>query len=467
MALDPRIADRFALGGETQPPAAVPPEAGSAPLDADRAPSPSAPTASTTRPATFDANYLTGLVQKLREGAAQPDIAGLAKAQASDADREREMALGRSGALALGLMTHRAPDYTGLTPDQMNVRNWVAQQQELDKSRHLANEELRGASYLAHWLGRGQAKPGADDPNHPVSVAARAAYRGTAAGADLAQRLGAQFDNLTATDIAQVDKIRADRAVKPADAPADDVDQSELKKRGIEPGLAKTHGDAMTLIQHYEQNRAMKERSGIGGASGDMVSTLADGIEKGISPPDMKGLYKYGGPVRAELAKRGYDLTSASRDWQGAQRYMSSLNGPQQLRLRQAVDAANGQLDVVSQLYDEWKQKGVSTGVKLFNRGALAAAKNMGGDAGAAAQALESQIALLTGELGNTLMGGNSPTDHALTLARNMLQGDWNEEQFKKGITQLRRDLQIRQNSLSSIGPAGVAPESPYAPKVQ
>jgi hypothetical protein len=217
---------------------------------------------------------------------------------------------------------------------------------------------------------------------------------------------------------------------------------AEVGKVGAEVALLNARRDAL-------QNPAAD--------GGDSAEAIADAIVNGLQPPDTKGLYKLAGPVRAELAKRGYNLTTANLDWQATQRHVATLNGPQQTRLRQAVDASYHQLDVVEKLYQEWKQKGAVTGIRIFNRASLAAAKNLPGEAGAAAQALDGQIALLTGELGNTLMGGNSPTDHALTLASSMLASDWNEQTFTKGIQQLRTDLKIRQNSLQNSTPAGLS----------
>jgi hypothetical protein len=200
-------------------------------------------------------------------------------------------------------------------------------------------------------------------------------------------------------------------------------------------------------------------------ATADSVKEIADAIVSGDQPPDLKGLYKVGAPVRAELARRGFNLSTATQDWQATQKHLASLNGTQQTRLRQAVDATNEQLSNVERLYEEWRQAGATSGLKLFNRASLATAKQLPGAAGAAAQQLESQIALLTGELGNVLMGGNSPTDHALKLASQALNGEWNEQTFKSSIGNLRRDLQIRANSLKNATAAGLSPGNMYGAK--
>lgn len=41
---------------------------------------------------------------------------------------------------------------------------------------------------------------------------------------------------------------------------------------------------------------------------------IAGSIIDGLQPPNLNGLYRMGAPVRAELARRGYDLMTAQRD---------------------------------------------------------------------------------------------------------------------------------------------------------
>jgi hypothetical protein len=208
--------------------------------------------------------------------------------------------------------------------------------------------------------------------------------------------------------------------------------------------------------------------SGIGGGpaggEGSPVAALADAIVRGEQPPEIKGLYRWGGPVKAELAKRGYDLSSANLDWQATQKNLATLNGPQQLRMRQAAMTANESLNNIEQLYNEWKQLGGATGFRLLNKASLAMSKNSPGRIGAVAQALEMNIADLTSELGNVYMGGNTPTEQALKLARENLAANWNEQQFMEAIKQARKNLGYRLNSIKHSAPMGLGGPSRYAP---
>ena len=80
----------------------------------------------------------------------------------------------------------------------------------------------------------------------------------------------------------------------------------------------------------------------------------------------------------------------------------------------------------------------------------------------AVATALEAQIADITSELGNVYMGGNSPTDHSLSLAQKNLSGDWNKETFEEALKQTRLNLKIRQNSITHSQPEGIGGSSAY-----
>lgn len=200
----------------------------------------------------------------------------------------------------------------------------------------------------------------------------------------------------------------------------------------------------------------------VGGADADAI---ADAIVAGRQSPLLDA--RSAGPVRASLAKRHpeFNLASAQSDWAATQKHISTLNGPQQTRLRQTIAGMPHQLDQIEGLYNEWQRLAPTSGFKLFNRGALALAKQKGGEIGAVAQALETQINDVAAELGAIYQNGNSPTDHALKMAQTNLQADWDGPTFKKLIGLARTNLQIRSNSLRNSMPAGVSEGNRYGPK--
>lgn len=192
---------------------------------------------------------------------------------------------------------------------------------------------------------------------------------------------------------------------------------------------------------------------------------------RGEQPPVLTGLYRASTSVRAELARNKFDLTKAQSDWEAMKKHISTLNGPQQERLRQAISFTTDSLDNIENLYKEWTSKGYNTQFKALNKVTLQAAKQFGGEAGSVAQQLEAQINDLASELGTVYKGGNSSTDESLKLAAENLKGNWNELTFKRALQQVRQNLTIRRNSImnsQSVTPSGAnqyEPKQPEPPK--
>lgn len=263
----------------------------------------------------------------------------------------------------------------------------------------------------------------------------------------------------------KVDPARITQLVGFEEANGRAKEANELKKTLAEQATQ----TRIALGQMAASSRASSGSGGGGSTSGGDTDAkaIAQAIIDGKQPPDLKGMYRHAVPVRAELARKGYDLTVAQRDWTAVQKHMSTLNGPQQERLRQAITFTYDSVDVINSLYDEWKSVGKPSGFSALNKASLAAAKQLPGRAGEVARALEAQINDLTSELGTVYKGGNSSTDESLKLAASNLSADWNEKQFSRALDLIRKNLQIRKNSIDTSAPAGVTPGSVYVPPSQ
>jgi hypothetical protein len=269
----------------------------------------------------------------------------------------------------------------------------------------------------------------------------------------------ATFEYLT-RPIAQGGKgLTADAAYQliqkqPADIAPDRETFNYLTRPREQGGLGLNPSQAYDKM-HPRQNLTMGSTD---------VKDIADAIESGDQPPTLTGLYRNAAPVRAELARRGVPIAKMEMDWNATKRYMATLNGPQQVRLRQAIETAGDSLDKIQGLYDEWQKLAPVSGFKLANHGALVAMKNLPGRAGAVANSLDAQIADLTSELGNVYMGGNSPTDHSLKLAQQNLSSDWGPDAFQEAMKQARLNIGIRKNSITHGAPAVVSGDNTYMP---
>ncbi len=199
-------------------------------------------------------------------------------------------------------------------------------------------------------------------------------------------------------------------------------------------------------------------------AATDVKETVA-GMKDGTLPPMMPGrATKEYLATMAEAHRQGYDLQGAVTDWNATQKHIATMNGAQQLRLNQSINALPDMLDKVDALAAQWH----GGRFPALNSANLALAKGgaYGSDVASIATQLDAQIADVTADLGNVYMGGNSPTDHALGLAGKSLSGTWDEKVLHDMTKLARGNVQIRGNSIKNTGVAGVGADNPYAPKV-
>lgn len=218
----------------------------------------------------------------------------------------------------------------------------------------------------------------------------------------------------------------------------------------------------LTSIISKQQNSQGQLDSGIANSG---IGTSADkwqaqGIINGTTPPfnpTTGSISKSKGNVMAILAKNGYDLTKAWQQYQATTKFISSVNSPQQIRMRQAEQSVENSLGNLSGLVDTLNKDGVVTGFKFINKSSLDAAANgaFGSKVASDAQAVIGQLALITDELGQTFMGGNSPTDSAFDLAKGVLSKEFTYDQFNTQINLIKQNLQYRKASWAQVGAVG------------
>jgi hypothetical protein len=228
----------------------------------------------------------------------------------------------------------------------------------------------------------------------------------------------------------------------------DDVAAKEAAKKGI---LRSNYPEGEEGDQQYKDELKLTLGAGV-------ADDIAEAIVSGKQPPDTKGLYRTGPQVRAKLAKLGYDLKDANLDWQASQRFILSQNSPPLVRLRQSAMTADHSLDVIDDLSKQWQ----AGRFPALNKARLAAAQQgaFGQQAASLARQLDGQINDLTFELGNVYMGGGTPTDQALVLAKKNLSADWDDKTLRDMTNLARRNLQIRLNSFKQVEPAGLSEEA-------
>lgn len=218
-----------------------------------------------------------------------------------------------------------------------------------------------------------------------------------------------------------------------------------------EAAYKKARSDALTA-----------SRSGVG----TDPSAIADAIISGDQPPTLSGLYGRSGAVRTELAKKKYPLAEATMDWEAMKRHVASLNGPQQLRLRQATEFVRETVPLVRELSSNVSAAVPRGQFPIFNAAALAASRQgtFGKDAQNAATKLTAQIADMQSELAIMYSGGNSSTDAKLQQAHQMLSGNWSENQLNAALDLIETNSQLRLNSIKNTGVQSLTGENRYTP---
>ncbi len=180
----------------------------------------------------------------------------------------------------------------------------------------------------------------------------------------------------------------------------------------------------------------------------ESVAGMLDGTVPPILPSRASKEYT---ALMAEAHRQKFDLVKANEDWSATQKYLSTLNGQQQVRLRQAVQFTSDSLPIIRGLAQEWD----GGQFPILNKANLALAKNgaFGDKAASIAQRLTAQIADVTSELGTVYKGGNSSTDESLALAAKNLSGDWQKKVLMDSLDQVDQNLKIRKNSIKSGSP--------------
>lgn len=181
---------------------------------------------------------------------------------------------------------------------------------------------------------------------------------------------------------------------------------------------------------------------------------IADAIETGDQLADFKSLYGLAGPVKAELSRRGVDVAKLQLQATAETKLAQTLNGPQQVRLKQSIDSVLSGLDELDNLNEEFGRYGI----KAFNKGQLEFLANGGGtkEQQDLAQRFKTQMIGLQDEFGNVVMGGNSPTDRALELAGKIFNSDFNNAAISGATKQMRRLLSMRKSAIDNFSTAKV-----------
>jgi hypothetical protein len=193
------------------------------------------------------------------------------------------------------------------------------------------------------------------------------------------------------------------------------------------------------------------------------VADLSEAIKKGDQPPVLTGLYGLSGPIRQRLEKDGFDLSKAQLEWQRAQKQITSLNGPQQVRFVGLASSVVNTIDEVRDLSEQMKL----SGVPIANRAEMATyAQTQGNTAnGQLTARYIAAVNTLKEEFANLANGGYAPTEAAWALANGQINGDYGVKQLGASLDEVQRLINYRLKAMPGLSTMGPGAPNTYLPQ--
>jgi hypothetical protein len=323
-------------------------------------------------------------------------------------------------------------------------------QQQTQATAQLANKNTQSEiDYRTQQIADLQDKPGAKETL--AQLHADATAKAVAAGVDPLK------DPATQHYADSIRDLQKDSVAKLTD------EDKAISDRMASQKLPDTPANRDTV---RKQLRSEGKTAPQGSTTKDDIKDTADAIVAGDADPTLSSYsFRDRTAIEAELHRRGFNQAAAQQDYKAVAKHLSSLNSTQQLRLNQALAFTSDTLPQMQAAYDKWSTFArAQTGFRGLSKAALAASKQLPGEAGSAATQLEAMISDLTSELGTVYKGGNSSTDESLKLAAQNLQGDWNDITFRDAMARIKKSLDLRQHSMNAVKTSGISDNSPYAP---
>lgn len=189
-------------------------------------------------------------------------------------------------------------------------------------------------------------------------------------------------------------------------------------------------------------------------AEGTNSSEIANAIMEGKQPPSTTGLYRQGAAVRAQLAKKGFDMTNAELEWKAAQKQVQSLNGPQMTRYAGLAKSVVNTIDEVKSLSEQM----ANSGIPALNAAKIQAYIQTAGNSekGQLAARYLASVNTLKEEFANLAQGGYAPTEAAWALANQQINGNYGVQQLSASLNEVQRLIRYRLQGIpnfQSLGP--------------
>jgi hypothetical protein len=222
--------------------------------------------------------------------------------------------------------------------------------------------------------------------------------------------------------------------------------------------------DWISSLTPAQQNDLKSQASASGKYNQEVLGNVY-GIATGLQPPTITGsMGAFSSYIKAGLSAVGFNMVDATNEWTATQKYIASANSPTQVKLKQAITSVQQGIGQLKSDAAKWNAGGFAP---LNSANMIAALSGAyGQDAQSIAADFQQQSTIIQDELGQTFMGGNSPTDKALGLAGKVFDTSWSDTTLNSALDQLDTNLGFRMNAINTVQVGGLGGDAsnPYSP---
>lgn len=237
------------------------------------------------------------------------------------------------------------------------------------------------------------------------------------------------------------------------------IDGNQLVKDeslgGTKPvyGFDKTEG-TLKKITDIPKDAVVQQtgQSNFGSASEEELASVVAGMKKGTQNPNLTAYSRNDRTRLGALAeKEGVNLNQLAGEYNATKKFLQTKNSIKQVQLRQGISSVQQSVKHLREINKEFKRTGWTPANKAELALAMTGTNPTKRDI---ATKYMTQIKVLTDELGQVFMGGNSPTDRALKLAEEVFQSNFGFDQMNATLDTVDTNLQFRLNAMDSTEPS-------------
>jgi hypothetical protein len=184
----------------------------------------------------------------------------------------------------------------------------------------------------------------------------------------------------------------------------------------------------------------------------ETITSLVEGLKTGnVVPSQLSRRAVDYNKVVGEAVKQGLSLPKLQLQYEGAKKFVGSMNSQQMVRFKGLAGSVVNTIDEVRALAEELKLSGITP----LNRLQLQTTMKVAGNtpSGQLAARYLGAVNTLKEEFANLAQGGYAPTEAVWTLANKQINENYGVDQMKASLTEIQRLINFRINAFDELTP--------------